>query len=29
MIGPAIVFGWRAAMDAAGRLDDALKKRAG
>jgi succinate dehydrogenase/fumarate reductase flavoprotein subunit len=28
MIGPAIVFGWRAAMDAAGRLDDALRKRA-
>ena len=22
MIGPAIVFGWRAAMDAAGRLDN-------
>ena len=28
MIGPAIVFGWRAAMDAAGRLDNALKNRA-
>ena len=26
MIGPAIVFGWRAAMAAAGRLDDAKKR---